>query len=277
MQHLIPGLAGFISLKRQEKCDSILVNIERFVSANDLIANTIEQQNDIILAHEKQIPELQKHFLSCMNALHEHSLCLIEKIDDIYHSKTHHIGSEKATKNLYDDPQKLWSIFEEIYHHSKSYEEYALSLADSFQKAQIISSDKKEAINLEDILRTTFANRYTDLTVTNFPNAKSTQPHKVFFAKAVEEAIKSLLEIGHKDDYQINLHIGHESISIEIALHITNKPINNGDIQLSLQKARLFSLLDEGFVGILRTENSLIFTIVYTENQDLNRTQRVVL
>ncbi len=188
-----------------------------------------------------------------MKALQEQSLCLTEKIDDVYHI---------AANNLYQDPKKLWAIFEEIYHHSKSYEEYALSLQDSLNKAQAIATCEKRIINISDMIQKTFANKYAYFSVQHSLPGK-TNLMKALIQEAVEASIDSLLEIGLKEDYHINLKIQPNCTIIEIILDTTEHKLDQDQVQQSLEKARLFALLDEGLIGIYRTENHLVFTLVY--------------
>ena len=155
------------------------------------------------------------------------------------------------------------SKFEEIYNYSKSYEEYASSLHESLSYAQQIVDSTKTTIDFPDLLKTTFANRYDSLTI-DYSNADSSiQATRKFFLESVKSSIHSLFEMGKKDDYKVNLRISDTCIRIDIILDTETRPINTEHIQRCLEKARLFALLDKGFVGISRLENQLVFTLVY--------------
>lgn len=270
LQHLIPDYNVATFIEHTGHYDKMLANLSYYIDSNALVIDILTKQQNIILDKDKQLSILQRHFSACLGALREQSLSFLEEIEDIC------VNANKSAQNiihktLQTDNILFFAIFNKIYCCSKSYEEYLSSLQDTILRAQNIILGKKEIVSVENILRYKFASRYNKLIVTKYPSLVErmnsnahTLPHikKTFFIAAVESSIETILTLSKSCN--ITLHEDNISLKIEIAFDIDEYSPSNNIVQHSIEKARLYALLDDGFVSIYRSEHTLVITIVYS-------------
>ena len=275
LRYLVPGYnnsAYFV--EHTGRYSKMLSNVEHYVDSNMLVIDTLEKQHTIILEKDRQLAGLQMHFANCLSALREEVLYFMEEIEDMCSNNA------DTSCILYKDHRQLLTAFEKIYSYSKNHEEYILSLQDSIADSHKIILGTKSEISIEDILKSKFAHKYDSLTINKHVNSQCEPPSntslvnnstmsvvkKIFFREAVETAIESILTMSSKNNCGISLCEQNNSISIEIRFDLDKYSISNSQIQEALEKARLFALLDEGFIGLYHSEDALIITIVYAIN-----------
>ena len=244
LQTLVPRYDYNNSINITNSCDNILSQIESFVDSNALVVDRLERQHSTIKHKEAHLSILQKHFISCLQTLEAKSSCFIEDIEDLC--------DQQGGKNFL-------SLFEDIYSYSRSYEAHISSLRDSMTEAQQILKKGKVAFDITKLLRS--AECFGSSAMVSNRWIKETS--FMFYPAAIEKTILHIVSISPEKNYALRLDQSDEKISIEIEFDVSKDDIDDDLVQNSLEKARLFALLNEGFIGLFGTKNKLLFTIVY--------------
>jgi|GEM_PF-5352958 len=256
---LVPGYSPQRGLLEMDA----MTNIENFANANDLVIEALIKQQEIIKSKQNQLAILQQNFSISIGALQESSVCLSENIDDII------LDNKDATESK---SSRLISALENIYRYSKNHEEHVKALRESLALVQEISAQKKCSVDIADMIQNQFGKLYRSLAI----NRSSVLNNREFYPGALENTLRQIFA-AFPDGSDLILSLSEAPIGGPVTIEIFYKPVamnlDSVKLQLALEQARLFALLDAGVIDLYKGENVIILTIVYAEILDLPATK----